>query len=86
MHQPCADDLAMKCVDSAQTIMHNWWMDAVAARIGKIVYIDEPFCDYRQPDTNSVGAKTVHNIFSICFCIVRRSEIRRQRKGAGACF
>lgn len=55
-------DLAMKCMDPAQTIMHDWWMAAVAARFGKIVYIDEPLGDYRQHGTNSVGAKDVRSV------------------------
>ena len=54
-------ELAMRCVDPQQTIMHDWWMAAVAARFGKIVYIDEPLSDYRQHGTNSVGAKDVRS-------------------------
>ncbi|MBQ8617060.1 MAG: glycosyltransferase family 2 protein, partial [Clostridia bacterium] len=54
-------ELAMQCVDPQRTIMHDWWMAAVAARFGKIVYIDEPLSDYRQHGTNSVGAKDVRS-------------------------
>lgn len=52
-------DLAMRCADTSQIIMHDWWMAAVAARFGRIVYIDEPLGAYRQHGDNSVGAKDV---------------------------
>ena len=51
--------LALQCADASQVIMHDWWMAAVAARFGKIVYIDEPLGAYRQHGGNSVGAKSV---------------------------
>ena len=50
---------AMRCADGARTIMHDWWMAAVAARFGHVLYIDEPLSDYRQHGHNSVGAKRV---------------------------
>lgn len=52
-------DLAMQCADASQVIMHDWWMAAVAARFGEIVYIDEALGVYRQHGDNSVGAKNV---------------------------
>lgn len=52
-------DCAMRCADGARTIMHDWWMAAVAARFGHVLYIDEPLSDYRQHGHNSVGAKRV---------------------------
>lgn len=58
-------DLAGRCTDSSQTIMHDWWIAVVAARFGKIVYIDEPMSDYRQHGTNSVGAKDVRSLSHI---------------------
>ena len=70
-------DLAMKCVDPKQTIMHDWWMAAVAARFGKIIYIDEPLSDYRQHGTNSVGAKDVR---SVAHVINKLSHIEAIRK------
>ena len=44
---------------STRMLMHDWWMAAVAARFGKIVYIDEPLGYYRQHENNAVGAKHV---------------------------
>ena len=49
--------LALQCADTSQVIMHDWWMAAVAARFGEIVYIDEPLGAYRQHGNNSVGAQ-----------------------------
>ena len=51
--------LAGRCGDMSQIIMHDWWLAVVAARFGKIVYIDEPLGFYRQHGENAVGAKDV---------------------------
>ena len=51
--------LGGRCGDTSRIIMHDWWLAAVAARFGKIVYIDEPLGIYRQHGNNAVGAKDV---------------------------
>lgn len=51
--------LGGRCEDTSQVIMHDWWLAAVAARFGKVIYIDEPLSDYRQHGGNCVGAKDV---------------------------
>ena len=51
--------LAGRGEDASGIIMHDWWLAAVAARFGKIVYIDEPLGAYRQHGKNAVGAKDV---------------------------
>lgn len=50
---------ALQCADTGQTIMHDWWLAAVAAKFGRIVYLDESTMLYRQHGGNSVGAKDV---------------------------
>ena len=52
-------DLAGQCSDTTQVIMHDWWLALVAARFGKLVYLDVSTMDYRQHGDNSVGAKNV---------------------------
>lgn len=54
--------LSLLCADTSQVIMHDWWMAAVAARFGEIVYIDEALGVYRQHGHNSVGAKDVGSV------------------------
>ena len=49
--------LAGSCIDTTQTIMHDWWIGATAAKFGKVIYIDERLSSYRQHGDNSVGAK-----------------------------
>jgi glycosyltransferase involved in cell wall biosynthesis len=40
-----------------QAIMHDWWLALVASAFGKICYINEPLIDYRQHNSNIIGAK-----------------------------
>lgn len=54
--------LAGQCTDTSQVIMHDWWLAAVAARFGKMVYLDEPLGTYRQHEGNAMGAKNVSSI------------------------
>lgn len=69
--------LALRCADTSQVIMHDWWMAAVAARFGEIVYIDEPLGAYRQHGGNSVGAKNVGSLAHILHKLGHTQEIRR---------
>ena len=57
--------LALECRDPSQVIMHDWWMAAVAARSGEIVYIDEPLGAYRQHGSNRVG-RSVWGAQAVC--------------------
>lgn len=57
--------LAVRCAklqNRADTIMHDWWAGAVAARFGRLVYLDESTMAYRQHGGNSVGAKNVGSL------------------------
>lgn len=49
--------LAGESRKNSSMIMHDWWMAAVAARFGRIVFIREPLGYYRQHGGNAVGAK-----------------------------
>ena len=69
--------LALRCVEPSQVIMHDWWMAAVAARFGEIVYIDEPLGAYRQHGHNSVGAKNAGSLAHILHKLGHTREIRR---------
>lgn len=51
-----------QCIRPQETIMHDWWLAAVAARFGHIVYLDEALGAYRQHESNSVGAKRVDSL------------------------
>ncbi len=75
-------DVALECCSTRDITMHDCWMAAVAARFGKIIYIDEPLGTYRQHGTNSVGAKNVGSLAHIVRKICGMGEIREalQRK------
>ena len=78
--------LALECKDPSQVIMHDWWMAAVAARFGEIVYIDEPLGAYRQHGSNSVGAKNVGSAGYVRRMLSGLTSVRKalQRKKAQA--
>lgn len=71
-------NLALQCRDLSGTIMHDWWLAVVAARFGKIVYIDEALGDYRQHGHNSVGAK---NVKSVAYVAGMTKNLKAARKG-----
>ena len=81
--------LALQCTDPSQVIMHDWWLAAVAARFGEIVYIDEPLGAYRQHGHNSVGAKNVGSLAHILHKLGHTQEISRtltQKKAQASAF
>lgn len=57
--------LACRCRNVSQIMMHDWWLAIVAARFGKIAYLNESTGYYRQHGNNSVGAKNVGSISHI---------------------
>lgn len=69
--------LGGNCADPSQTIMHDWWLAAVAARFGKVVYLPEPLGDYRQHGDNEVGAK---NVTSTAYVARRLSNLADVKK------
>ena len=69
--------LGGKCIDTSRVIMHDWWLAVVAARFGKIIYLDEPLGTYRQHEENEVGAKKVGSIHYIQQKLCRIDVIRR---------
>ena len=54
--------LAGQCTDTSQVIMHDWWLGVVAARFGRVIYLDESTMLYRQHGGNSVGAKNAGSV------------------------
>ena len=42
-------------------IMHDWWFALVAAAMGRIGFVSQATCDYRQHGDNVIGAKNVRS-------------------------
>ncbi len=40
-----------------EAIMHDWWLSMVASALGHRTYLDRALIDYRQHQSNAVGAK-----------------------------
>lgn len=55
-------ELATDCGELEKTIMHDWWAALVAARFGRMVYVDQATTLYRQHGDNSVGAQDVRSL------------------------
>lgn len=68
--------LAGQCKDTSQVIMHDWWLGVVAARFGRVVYLDESTMLYRQHGGNSVGAKRVSNVCHIAGKLIHLKALR----------
>jgi len=70
-------DMAAKCPDDAMLPMHDGWLAVIAARFGRIHYIDQATMGYRQHGRNSVGAE---NVRSAGYVLGRMSKIDQLRK------
>lgn len=69
--------LAGQCKDASQVIMHDWWLGVVAARFGKVVYLDESTMLYRQHGGNCVGAKAVGGMGYTPRMLISPAQIRK---------
>ena len=69
-------ELGGQCADTSRVIMHDWWLAAVAARFGQIVYLDEPLGTYRQHGKNEVGAKNVRAFSHVINRVMHQGDIR----------
>jgi len=69
--------LAARCEDDSLLPMHDGWVAAIAARFGRIAYIDQATMDYRQHGHNSVGAE---NVRSAGYVMGRLAKLRQLRQ------
>jgi len=69
--------LALECVEPEGVIMHDWWMAAVAARFGRVIYLDQSTMLYRQHGKNSVGAKNVGSVKYMMEEVLSLSQLRQ---------
>lgn len=74
-----------QCSRPKETIMHDWWLAAVAARFGRVIYIDEALGVYRQHESNSVGAKDVASLGYVARMLrdpqgIRESILHKKRQ------
>lgn len=69
--------------------MHDWWLAIVAARFGRLIYIDRPLSTYRQHGDNSVGAKRVDSFFYAAHMLLHLKRVSSQillKKGQSGIF
>lgn len=57
--------LACQCKAASQMIMHDWWLAIVAAKFGKVIYLNESTGYYRQHGSNCTGAKAYGSLLDI---------------------
>lgn len=58
-------DMALACKDDRDIIMHDWWLAIVAARFGRIAYIDKATVLYRQHGSNQIGVRNNNGILHV---------------------
>ena len=76
MNRACVEK-AMQGFNPDNIIMHDWWCSLVAARFGRISYLDEAPILYRQHGGNSIGAKAIADPRYIMRRIACGKEIKR---------
>ncbi len=82
-------DLAGRGRELEGVFMHDWWLAAVAARFGRIVYIDAPLGVYRQHGGNAIGAKNVGSAGYVASRLGGLREVRQaimRKKAQAAAF
>lgn len=52
-------DMMIKCGNTNNLIMHDYWAALIASYCGKLVFLPEPTILYRQHSDNCIGMKTV---------------------------
>lgn len=57
-------------------IMHDWWAGIIAARYGKLYFLDEPTIMYRQHGDNSVGAVDTRSLAYVLSKFNKSREIK----------
>ena len=68
-------DLALLCSDSADVIMHDWWVSLVASCFGELRYINQATIRYRQHGENITGAKNIYSISFLFDKIFKNNDI-----------
>lgn len=63
----------------AAAVMHDWWLSLVASAFGRRRYLDQPLVDYRQHDSNTIGARS-HTRAALSRDLVR--ELLKTRQSA----
>lgn len=66
---------ALCCSDQKYILMHDWWLALVAAKFGRIIYIDQSLGLYRQHNNNAVGAKDVSSAFYFSDKVAHLKEV-----------
>lgn len=66
---------------AGEAVMHDWWLALVAARFGRMVYVDESTLDYRQHGANSVGAQDVGSVGYVLRILARMRSLKARVRG-----
>ena len=53
-------DLFLKFPFPCNAVMHDWWLYSIASFLGKVVYDDRSFINYRQHSNNVYGARSTN--------------------------
>ncbi len=69
--------------DIDKIMMHDWWLYLVVSALGRVVWGDKPFVEYRQHDANAVGAGVGLQLWMrrLRYLLFDRKALGRGRRG-----
>lgn len=62
LNRELANLATSRTFDKKSVIMHDWWLAILAAACGRVVFLNEPTIEYRQHNSNTVGAQNVRSL------------------------
>lgn len=71
--------LVIKNYDNEKIIIYDWWITLIASSLGKIGYADEATIDYRQHNSNVVGATDKNSLKTIFIKAKNRKENHQKK-------
>lgn len=73
-------DMILLTDDFSQIVMHDWWGMLVAAVYGRVFYFDEPLVEYRQHNSNVLGAQRY-----VSFAKIKKITRKKQETTESIC-
>ena len=70
--------LILKCDDTSNIMMHDWWMAITASCFGRCIFLPESTIKYRQHASNAIGVRRIYDLRYLIGKIFRHNNMRLQ--------